>query len=43
MQTKKKVNFTIDPDLVIRLKEQARREERSTSNMLNKLLREALK
>ena len=40
---KKKVNFTLDPDVVVQLKEQAKREERSLSNMLNKLLREALK
>tara|TARA_R110002020_G_scaffold102670_1_gene240907 strand:+ start:526 stop:657 length:132 start_codon:yes stop_codon:yes gene_type:complete len=43
MKPKKKVNFTIDPDLVVKLKEQAKREERSASNMLNKILREALK
>ena len=40
---KKKVNFTIDQDVYAQLKEQAKREERSLSNMLNKLLREALK
>jgi hypothetical protein len=40
---KKKVNFTLDPDVVTKLKEQAKREQRSLSNMLNKLLREALR
>ena len=43
MRLKKKINFTIDPDLILKLKEQAKREERSTSNMLNKILRESLK
>ncbi len=43
MKPKKKVNFTIDPDLVVKFNEQAKREERSASKMLNKILREALK
>lgn len=42
MQTKERINITVDKDLLVRVREMAEAEHRNLSNMIEYLLRKAV-